>query len=286
LALRSYQIKVRRLLETSDVQHSTWRKVFTRLEAGSVTRRQLSDALPTLSARDLSAVLNDLVDSGLAYSSGTGPSAVYGATSQADRMRLGEDEARQSLENRLWLVLATHDNPQSAEELVREAGQASPAAFHAALDELIATGRVKSCEPANEDSPLYEAIDFHIPVGSEQGWEAAVCDHFVAVSTALAAKLAAARSRDDDVVGGATLRFRIHPDHPHRTEVRTLLQRTREQVGDLWRRVAAYNESNPAPEDCETITFYYGQNASGLAEAEPDSNPSDSSEEEEESETG
>jgi hypothetical protein len=113
---------------------------------------------------------------------------------------------------------------------------------------------------------VYEALDFHIPVGSEQGWEAAVCDHFVAVSTAVAAKLSKARSSDEDVVGGATLRFRVHDQHPHRTEVRTLLQRTREEVGDLWRRVSVYNESHPPPDDCETITFYYGQNSSEEAD--------------------
>jgi DNA-binding HxlR family transcriptional regulator len=274
LALRSYQIKVRRLLETSDVQRSTWHRVFARLEAGPVTRRRLADALPTLSARDMSAVLNDLVDSGLAYSSGTGPGAVYGATSQADRMRLGEDEAQQSLQNRLWLVMAARDSFQTEDELLREAGQVSPESFNTALEELIRDGRVKRHQPDDGDAS-YEALDFHIPVGSEQGWEAAVCDHFAAVSTAVAAKLATARSRGDDVIGGATLRFRVHPDHPHRTEVRTLLQRTREQVGDLWRRVAAYNESNPPPEDCETITFYYGQNSNAAADAESNPNSSD-----------
>ncbi len=275
LALRSYQLKVRRLLETSEVQQSTWRRVFTRLEAGTVTRRQLANSLPTLSSRDLSAVLNDLVDSGLAYSSGSGDSAVYGATSQADRMRLGEEEEQQSLENRLWLVLATSDMFQSTDELLRAAGKASEESVASALEELSKMGRVRRHERG--DAPaVYEALDFHIPVGATQGWEAAVCDHFVAVSTAVAAKLSAARSDDADVVGGATLRFRVHADHPHQAEVRTLLRRTREEVGDLWRRVAAYNDANPPPPDCETITFYYGQNSSGAGdniECDPDSSP-------------
>ncbi len=272
LALRSYQMKVRRLMETNEVQHSTWRKVFTRLEAGTVTRRELSIALPTLSSRDLSAVLNDLVDSGLAYSTGTGQNAVYGATSQADRTRLGENEAQQSLENRLWLVLATAATPLALKDLEREAGQAAPETVAVALDALLGEGRVK--QHAQQGGPdVFEALDFHIPVGSEQGWEAAVCDHFVAVSTAVAAKLSTARSRNDDVIGGATLRFRVYEGHPHRTEVRTLLQRTREEVGELWQRVSAYNDANVPPEDCETITFYYGQNSSGSAESSLDSAP-------------
>jgi hypothetical protein len=264
LALRSYQLKVRRLLETSQVQHSTWRRVFNRLEAGTVSRRELATSFSTLSSRDLSAVLNDLVDSGLAYCSGSGGSAVYGATSRADRMRLSEEEAQQSLGNRLWLVLATADDFRSTEELEREAGRASSSAVQEALDDLLESGRIRSHERDGE--VVYEALDFHIPVGSEQGWEAAVCDHFVAVSTAVAAKLSKARSSDEDVVGGATLRFRVHDQHPHRTEVRTLLQRTREEVGDLWRRVSVYNESHPPPDDCETITFYYGQNSSEEAD--------------------
>ncbi len=272
LALRSYQLKVRRLLESSEVQHSTWHRVFTRLEAGTVTRRQLANSLPTLSSRDLSAVLNDLVDSGLAYSSGTGESALYGATSQADRTRLGEEEAQHSLENRLWLVLATSGAFQSADELLRAAGQSTEDTIARALDDLIKQGRVRAHEQS-AGSTLYEALDFHIPVGATQGWEAAVCDHFVAVSTALAAKLSTARSDNADVVGGATLRFRVHRDHPHQTEVRTLLQRTREEVGELWRRVAAYNEANPPPSNCETITFYYGQNANQSEDADEGSSP-------------
>jgi hypothetical protein len=182
-------------------------------------------------------------------------------------------------------MLATKDSFQTEGDLVRDAGQASVEAVRVALHELLQTGRVKRHD-REQSVPLYEALDFHIPVGSEQGWEAAVCDHFVAMSTALAAKLATARSSDEDVIGGATLRFRIHPDHPHQTEVRTLLKRTREQVGDLWRRVAAYNESSPPPEDCETITFYYGQNASTPSDGGVDPGPSDQPEEEEESEAG
>lgn len=87
LALRSYELKMHRLLETSEVQRSAWRAVYVHLEQQSSTRLQLSRAFPSVSPRDLSALLNDLVDSGLAYRSGTGKGAVYGVTPEVDMLR-------------------------------------------------------------------------------------------------------------------------------------------------------------------------------------------------------
>ena len=103
---------------------------------------------------------------------------------------------------------------------------------------------------------------FTVPVGARQGWEAAVFDHYRALAKAVAAKVQAGpRSELADKIGGATLSFDLHPEHPHREEVEGLLARVRGDVGALWEKVAAHNRAHPYEGDDRTkVTFYFGQN--------------------------
>jgi hypothetical protein len=101
-----------------------------------------------------------------------------------------------------------------------------------------------------------------VPVGAEHGWEAAVFDHFQAVVRAIGSKVrrGLARSAHDDVVGGATLTFDVHPGHPYRDQVLGLLKRVRSEVNDLWTQVQRHNEQNPVPEESKfEVSFYFGQ---------------------------
>jgi hypothetical protein len=257
LALRSYEIKMRRLLDSSEVQRSAWRAAYSKLEEKSLTRLQLGRAFPNTPARELSALLNDLVDSGLVYRSGSGASAVFGVTPEADRhQREAEDEV-QTLANLLWLTLATQGDRERGE--LRRQVRSEETTFDAAIDELLSSRRVQQHERGGRH--LYEAQSFHIPVGSEHGWEAAVCDHFGAMATAIAAKLSSPGSRASDRIGGTTLRFTVHAEHPLRDEVTSLLPRIRAQVQELWSKVHDYNRENPPPEAAEKVTFYCGQNS-------------------------
>jgi hypothetical protein len=255
LALRSYELKMRRLVESTDIQRSAWRAVYARLEHQSMTRLELAKAFPTMSARDLSSLLNDLVDSGLIYRSGSGASAVFGLTSEADLLRSESQDEVETLANLLWLTLATQGDQDRAR--LRQFLRANDEQFEAALSELLDSQRVITREV--EGVTIYEAQSFHIPVGSEQGWEAAVCDHFGAVATAIASKLKSPQSRADDTIGGSTLRFSVHEGHPLKDEVRGLLRRVRDDVEELWTRVHDHNVQVPPPKDAEKITFYYGQ---------------------------
>ncbi len=257
LALRSYELKMRRLLETPEVQRSAWRALYARLEQQSRTRLQLSRAFPQMSSRDLAALLNDLVDSGLVYRSGTGSGAVYGVTPEVDMLRREAEGEVQTLANLLWMMLATQGD-QDRDQL-KAHFRTDPERFDAALQELVASRRV--CVRTERDRSVYEAQSFHIPVGAEQGWEAAVCDHFGAVATAIASKLSSPQSRADDTVGGATLRFTVYPDHPLYEDVRGLLGRVRSEVNELWSRVHEHNRKHPPPDEAQKVTFYFGQTA-------------------------
>jgi hypothetical protein len=70
----------------------------------------------------------------------------------------------------------------------------------------------------------------------------------------------ATQSAANDIVGGATLTFDVHPDHPYYREVLGLLGRVRAEVNELWDAVQAHNETTPCPEDSkEAVSFYFGQ---------------------------
>jgi hypothetical protein len=121
---------------------------------------------------------------------------------------------------------------------------------------LLAEGRVR------RDGQRLTADTFVVPVGAEQGWEAAVFDHFSTVANAIAAKVRrGAGSEAGDTVGGATLTFEIAPGHPLEAEVYGLLARVRKDVNDLWARVAQENQRRAIDEARRVkVSFYFGQN--------------------------
>ncbi len=216
LALRSYQLKMQRLAETAGVQRSLWQDVHERLERSSVSRRELQAHFPLVEAKTMRAILHDLVDSGLAYKSGRGEDTVYGLTSDAERQRLQNAASAASLANLVWLALSTRGD-HSREALSQLFGLEENK-LQEALSRLCADGRVV------ESDGVFVAQSFEIPVGAEEGWEAAICDHFRAVATAIAAKLSTRTSQKSDRVGGATMSFTVYDGHPKQAEVYGLLE--------------------------------------------------------------
>jgi hypothetical protein len=257
LALRSYQLKMQRLADTAGVQRSLWRDIYVRLEKSSRSRRELIAEFGTTEPKSVSAVLNDLVDSGLAYKSGRGNDAVFGLTSESERERLLRASSVASLANLVWLCLATQGSKSHAE--LGKLFAVEQVLLTEALDRVLSDGRV------TRSDDRFIAEGFEIPVGAEEGWEAAVCDHFRAVATAIGTKVSSPSSRADDTVGGATLCFTVHRDHPKRVEVLDLLRRLRADIGSLWKEVADYNREHPPPSDADRVTFYFGQNVTKRA---------------------
>ncbi len=251
LALRSYQLKMQRLADTAGMQRSLWQDVHSALEQSSVSKRELFERFSTEDTRSISAVLNDLVDSGLAYKSGRGADAVFGLTSESERQRVAEAGSVASLANLLWLSLATRGG-QSREDL-QERFASDDGVFDRALERLRGDGRVEERDGA------LSALHFEIPVGAAEGWEAAICDHFRAVATAIAKKLDTRSSSAADTTGGTTLSFTVYDSHPKRDEVFGLLERVRGEVSQLWREVSEFNRANAPPPSADRVTFYFGQ---------------------------
>lgn len=255
LALRSYQKKVQRLTESASVRDRTlWEAVIDFLsEQGSCTRQRLLERFRHDAAEDVAAVLNDMLGQGLVYSTGRGQSALYGLSSDTDRRRVLQSDRDESLQAMLWLSL--YRRAMSRRELCANLALEA-ATVDAAIERLIQEGRVR------EAGGKLSAETFLVPVGAAIGWEAAVFDHFSAVSRAIAAKIrrGAPRSAADDVVGGATLTFELSAEHALRAEVTQLLGKVRAEVNELWTRVENLNAEQPIAEaDKQLVTFYFGQ---------------------------
>ena len=268
LALRSYQKRVQRLSESASARDRTlWEAIYEFVsEEERVSRKRIGERFRHDSAEHVGAVLTDLVTSGLLYASGRGRSAFYRVVTATDRDAADSDASVDSLAGLAWL--AVYRRRAGTMQQLRGLLNAGEEPLRQAVEQLVGDGRLVR-EGTGEEAAL-RAERFAVPVGAESGWEAAVFDHFSTVAAAIGAKVQrGSRSAQNDVVGGATLSFDVHPDHPCEAEVYGLLVRMRGEVNEVWNRVVAFNRQNPVPQERKTkVSFYFGQNVE-RAEAEP-----------------
>jgi hypothetical protein len=261
LALRTYQKKVNRLrASVTRTEQTLWQLVLQYVrEHDGVTRKQVLAAFPQDDERHVIAVLGDLVASGLLYGTGRGQHAAYRATSADAQQALFEEQTLETLVHLLWLEIGDRPGSTRAELRSRFAERGGP--VDEALDALVGDGRARVAVEAGEER--FHTQRVLIPVGSEAGWETAVFDHFRAVCTAIAGKLREGGPGSDKqhLIGGSTLCFEVHADHPHTAEVKGLLARFRTEAFEVWNRVAQFNQAHPVPEPQRTkVVFYFGQN--------------------------
>jgi hypothetical protein len=270
LALRSYQKKVQRLAESETQREKTlWEAVMDYIkDQGSVPRRRIFERFVHDDEDAVAAILNDLVSSGLAYSTGRGDRALFGLTSAVDRERMADEDLGATLPAMVWLVVY-REGPIDAAQIAARLGP-NARQIAVTLEELEREGRVQ----LDADTGQYRSSRITIAVGDRAGWEAAVLDHFQGVAKAIAAKVRLAPGSElRALIGGATLSFDVFPGHPLEPEVYGLLADVRAKVNDVWSRLAAYNRENPiADQDRIKVTFYLGQNVE-RPEPEPGGGP-------------
>jgi hypothetical protein len=255
MALRSYQKKTQRLTESAtSVQRTLWEAVLELVEHEQPSRERILERFSRDGEREVAAVLNDLVRSGLVYVTGTGAGAVYGVTNEAARDKVQRQHDLDSIANLTWLRVFRGEG-RTREELGKLLN-VEPELLEAAIDELIASGRLQETEGELESSNLV------LPLGADQGWEAAVLDHFCTVAVAIATKIRCGlgASAEADRIGGSTFTFTLGPNHPHAETVYGLLRKTRLEAQTLWDEVARYNEAHPPdPQHAVKVSFYVGQ---------------------------
>lgn len=260
LAIRSYQKKVQRITESVSVRDRTlWQAALEYLDSvESSSRREILAHFQRDDPIVVGSVLNDLVSSGLVYRTGSGESAIFGITRERDLARTLREQRRESLAPLVWLLV--YRSGGTALPALREQIQVEDDALLEALALLESQGQIQA--NGEGEQRFYRAQDFLVPVGAEHGWEAAVFDHFQTMARAISRKVQSgeARSAHDNVTGGATLTFDVHPQHPHLQEVLGLLKQVRSLLNELWSKVEAHNAQHPIPDEQRIeVSFYCGQ---------------------------
>jgi hypothetical protein len=258
MALRTYHRRVQETRQSrSDAGRTVWEAVlhFVRetepVSAAEVQRRFAQD-----DAEVVSGVLNDLVNTGLAYRSGRGDRAVYRAAHEAD-FRAAESDGSEALRSVVWL--AVYRKGPLTLEAVSEQTRLPVEFCKTALSELVAENRVAL---ATEDAlTSYSSAFFEVPLGESHGWEAAVLDHYQAMASAIGAKLneRASGAHAKDAVGGSTWSLDVWDGHPLETEAVGTLARIRREIEDLRRRVDEHNAAFKETPARKQVVVYVGQ---------------------------
>jgi hypothetical protein len=262
MALRGYQRKVQRLTESTTQRGTTlWEALVEHLHAqGPSLRADLMRRFDADGEEHVAAVLRDLLDSGVVYSTGRGDAAIFGLSSEQDRARILLETRGEKLRAAVWYAI--YRKAQTYGELCSALG-GELAETERVTAELIAEGLVSASNNALDVDTKLESRRFLVPVGAESGWEVAVFDHYRAVLDAIASKLRLRGGHSEAAkhVGGATLVFDLHADHPMRAEVLGLLDHVRAHTDELWDRVSAHNREHPFDRELLVpVTFYFGQN--------------------------
>jgi hypothetical protein len=256
MALRTYHDKVKRLGESSTERgRSLWEAVSAYVEAqGTVTQLDVLSRFKHDDPLIVRGILNDLVDSGALFRTRQGSRTVFRVVNVADLPVTNDAKGLSSL---VW-VAVNRLGRATTEQLIALIPM-DPAELASALEELLGDGRVTAEERLG--CMTYTTDGCFIPVGDEQGFEAAIFDHYQAVVTAICTKLRRGRGAGlDDTVGGATHSYVVWPEHPMLEEVLGSLREMRARCAELRRRVATYNESQVIPEqDTIRVVTYVGQ---------------------------
>jgi DNA-binding MarR family transcriptional regulator len=256
MALRAYIRKVRRLTETQTERGRTlWQAVLDYLrEEQLVSREKVLARFVRDDELSVSAVLRDLVESGVVFCSGAGRGAVYRPATDEELGRLPQLGSERGLDELLWVLIYRH-GPMSGVELAHRLSR-PPDAVAEIVERLVAEGRVRRL-----DDGRLTAEQFVISLGSTVGWEAAIFDHLQAVVQTICQRLghSASGPAEADVVGGSTYSYDVWPGHPLEQEVKARLRAIRRELGGLRERVEAHNRQSELPATYQQVVTYVGQ---------------------------
>ncbi len=260
LGLRTYRRKIQRMTESATERgRSLWEVVLDYVkQQGLVTRLELLNRLSSDDEAQVRAVLRDLCESQLLFSSGVGSSTSYRAATDEELASLKRKHSAEGADD-LLLALMFRESPLTAAETAQKA-QTDVAEIEGALARLVATGRLEQLLPEGAGEPRYRASQLVIPLGAPVGWEAAVFDHFKALVTTVLGRLREDRAAAlDDQIGGSTYTIDVWQGHPLADEVYGALGRMRASLSELRTRVLAFNADRPVPEQHTRVVVYVGQ---------------------------
>jgi hypothetical protein len=259
LGLRTYRRRIQRMSESSTERgRSLWEVVLEYVRARQMVRRV--EILNRFSGDDeaqVKAVLYDLCESQLVFSSGTGSTTTYRAASEDEFVALQHLRGAEGLDE-LLLSLVYRDGPLTVDEIADRAKMKRDE-LEDALARLLAAGRVDRMD--REGVPHYQANSLVIPLGASAGWEGAVFDHFKALVTTIICRLRDNRETAalSDRIGGSTYTIDVWPGHPLADKVYGSLGRIREEFSNLREEVEIFNGEHEIPETNTRVVIYAGQ---------------------------
>lgn len=258
MGLRTYRRKIQRLSESSTERgRSLWEVVLEHVKQhGLVTRLEVLARFARDDEAQVRAVLHDLCESQLLFSSGSASNTTYRAATDEELAALQKKRGPDGMDE-LLVALMYREGPVTVKELAATA-QADLAETEAAIARLLASGTIERLDQ-DGSPPRYRAGGLVIPLGAPVGWEAAVFDHFKALVTTISARLGETRTALDDRVGGSTYTIDVWQGHPLAEEVYGTLGRLRSALSDLRSRVADFNQNEEVPDPHTRVVIYVGQ---------------------------
>lgn len=257
MALRTYHRRSQELrLSRTEEGRTLWEAVYGFLrEKKRVSARDVLHRFRHDDGEMVTGILSDLVGSGLLYRAGRGNTAVY---KLADDEELGSDEGRLEAASYLVWLTVYRNGPVGLSEIV-ELTHLEEDTCRAALEELVQSARIRAVREG--DRVRYESDVLDVPLGSSRGWEAAVLDHFQAVTNAISHKLTRASepSGRADTVGGSTWSLDVWEGHPLLLEAEGTLRHLRAQLEELRGRVDRYNQERGIDSPLRRVVVYVGQ---------------------------
>ncbi len=263
LALRSYQLKVQRLEESAtDRDRSLWEAVYAFVGEGTLhSRAEILTRFRHDDGASVRSILNDLVETGLVFQTGSGHGAAYRAASDEEMAAMASKVDAQAARWVIWVTL--YRSGAMSMKGLASALNLDEESTAGALELLVNEGIAST----NDDGD-YQCERCHIPVGETAGWGAAVIDHFRALVVAMGIKLREQQNPTlpAEIIGGSTYSFDLYDGHPEEKEVLGLLATTRERLSKIRGRVSAHNDTVGRSKIERKITFYFGQSVVGVDE--------------------
>jgi hypothetical protein len=260
LGLRTYRRKIQRMSESATERgRSLWEVALEYVKTqGLVTRLELLTRLSSDDESQVRAVLRDLCESQLLFSSGVGSSTSYRAASDEELASLKRKQGMEGADE-LLLALMFREAPLTVSETAQKVQTELPE-VEATLARLLAAGRIERIFPDGASEPRYQARQLVIPLGAPVGWEAAVFDHFKALVTTILGRLREDRPAAlEDQIGGSTYTIDVWDGHPLADEVYGALGRMRAQLSELRTRVLDFNTEGDLPDVHDRVVIYVGQ---------------------------
>ncbi|MFT4704549.1 MAG: hypothetical protein ACI81R_002254, partial [Bradymonadia bacterium] len=259
VTLRSYQRKTQRVQQRATDAHGTvWAAVLDFLHgAGPVSRTEVFQRFRYDDEETLRSVLRDLVESGLVFNSGVGSNAVYRCADTDDLAavgRAGPDELRTVV----WATVFRR-GPIDRSALVELSG-GDTATLDMAIDSLASDGLVRELRDT-AGRKRWVADSFRVPLGSQEGWQAAVYDFVDGTVCTIASKLDRTHALPErqDAAGGSTWTLDVWPGHPFEEDAYQMLARLRSEVGTLYEAIEAHNHEAERPDRVHGVTVVCGQ---------------------------